>query len=219
MNFLRVTILCLSVATASAFAPVQSHHRTDTTLNVIPGGEALLRKSIASFAAGAVILSNVVIATPSAAGAYDGLDFGTSQVIAARSGGRAGGRSSSYKAPPAQRSAAASRPDPVIIRETRIIAPTYSSGTAVMMPPPMYMAPQPSFPGLGLVAGVSAINAIGDGMREARQENEIRDARAAVTEARIKEAELEARLKSLEQQQNRQYVPPPMQYAPAPVAP
>lgn len=40
-----------------------------------------------------------------------------------------------------------------------------------------------------------------DSIRENRQENEIRDARAQVQEARMKEAELDARLKSLERMQ------------------
>jgi hypothetical protein len=222
-----ISLFC--IASASAFTPLHltQQSRPTTSLNSLEG----VQKSIASFAASVTILSNVFIAlpTPSANAIY--FDYGSTELIAARSGGRAGGRSSSYRAPPAQRSSTLSRPDPVVIRETRIITPSYSGGTTVMMPPPMYMAPaQPSFPGLGLVAGYSAINAIGEGMREARQENEIRDARAAVTEARIKEAELEARLKSLEQQNNRQYVPqqpmvqyaqpPPVQYAqPATVAP
>jgi hypothetical protein len=194
----RSIVLSLFLATASAFAPLQASVRlSETSLNAGPNPAELVRKSVASFAAGVVILSNVAVVP---AIAFEDFDFGSSQVIAARSGGRAGGRSSSYKAPPAVRSAAKSQPERVIIRETRIVTPSYSSG-AVMMAPPMYAAPQPGIPGIGVIAGLGAINAIGDGMREARQENEIRDARQQVVEARIKEAELEARLKSLERAQ------------------
>ena len=212
--FSRVALIALCVASASAFAPIQTPNRADASLNLFP--EAI-RKTVASFAAGAVILSNVAVAP---ADAFNDVDFGSSQIVAAKSGGRAGGRSTSYKAPPATRAAVRSQPDPVIIRETRIITPSYSGGTAVMMPPPMYAAPQPGIPGLGLVAGLGAINAIGDGMREARQENEIRDARNQLVEARVKEAELEARLKALERSQYPvQVMQAPVVAAPVAVAP
>ena len=49
---------------------------------------------------------------------------------------------------------------------------------------------------LGL--GLSAINSVGESMREYNQEREIARERAELNEARIKQAELEARLRSLE---------------------
>lgn len=61
----------------------------------------------------------------------------------------------------------------------------------------MYAQPQGGS-GMGLVLGLGAVSSISDGFREARQENEIRSTRDRLTEARIKEAEMEARLRQLE---------------------
>jgi hypothetical protein len=152
-----------------------------------------LHKLGASFIATATIMSNVMF-LPQEVYAFDA---GSSQVIAARSGGRAGGRAPARAAP--------SRSQPrVIERQTTIIQqPAYAgAGGGMMMAPPMMAAPmyapQPS--GLGLALGINAVSGIASGFREARQENEIRSTRDQLTEARIKEAEMEARLRSLEQQ-------------------
>ena len=53
--------------------------------------------------------------------------------------------------------------------------------------------------GLGLALGINAIGNIGEGMREYRQETEIRDTRSELQQAKMKEAELEMRLRQLEQ--------------------
>jgi hypothetical protein len=195
----QALLLILCHSTVLGFAPKQISSRSETSLNAFNQVNGIIEKATASLALGSVIFSNIAVLP---AVALDQQDFGTSQVIAARSGGRSGGRSSSYKAPPAVRAGKAA-PAPVVIRETRYVTtPSYGAGQAVMMAPqPVMMAPQPGIPGLGVIAGLGAINAIGDGMREMRQENEIRDARAQVQEARIKEAELEARLRSLERSQ------------------
>jgi hypothetical protein len=52
--------------------------------------------------------------------------------------------------------------------------------------------------------GLNAINQIGNDMRDYRQENEIRDARYQLEQARMKEAELDARLRQLENSNNNQ---------------
>ena len=97
----------------------------------------------------------------------------------------------------APRSAAPTR---VIERQTTIIQqPAYAGGYGGgygggYMAPPMGN----SGSGLGLILGVNAVSGIASGFREARQENEIRSTRDQLTEARIKEAEMEARLKQLE---------------------
>jgi hypothetical protein len=92
-----------------------------------------------------------------------------------------------------------------------------------MMAPPMMAPPMmaPSFPGLGVVAGLGAVSAINDGMRENRQYSEIRDARQQVQEAKLKNAELEARLNALERQGvvPQQMAYPQQQMVPAGVAP
>lgn len=189
-------LLTLAVAYAGsvvAFAPVHlSQHQQQTlrgtsSLAAAPSPTDVARKFCASFIATSTILSNVaILAPPQEAFAFDA---GSSQVIAARSGGRAGGRA------PA-RSAAPSRTR-VIERQTTVIQqqPMYASPGGMMMAPPMY-APQPS--GLGLAIGLNAVSGISSGFREARQENEIRSTRDQLTEARIKEAEMEARLRQLE---------------------
>jgi hypothetical protein len=143
-----------------------------------------------SFIAASTILSNVAI-VPQEVYAFDA---GSSQVIAARSGGRAGGRA------PARAPARASAPTRVIERQTTIIQqPAYAGagGGMMMAPQPMYAQPAGGS-GLGLVLGLNAVSGIADGFREARQENEIRSTRDQLTEARIKEAEMEARLRQLE---------------------
>ena len=84
---------------------------------------------------------------------------------------------------------------------TTIIAPSYSPGFVS----PGYYAPPPS--GLGLAIGINAVSGIADGFREARQENELRSTRDQLTEARIKEAEMESRLRQLEQQQQLMMAP------------
>jgi uncharacterized membrane protein len=85
-----------------------------------------MKKVVTSFAAAAFLAANLMTVAP--AFATDQPDFfGTTQVIAGRSGGRAGGRSSggrsSYRAPPR-----------TTISNTRVIQRTY-------MAPPVMMAP------------------------------------------------------------------------------
>jgi hypothetical protein len=189
-----VAALLFCIGSAAAFAPAIHQSRVPTALAATNPSEAL-HKLGASFIATATIMSNVMF-LPQEVNAFDA---GSSQVIAARSGGRAGGRA------PARAAPSKSQPR-VIERQTTIIQqqPSYASpgGTMMMAPPmmaaPMY-APQPS--GLGLALGINAVSGISSGFREARQENEIRSTRDQLTEARIKEAEMEARLRSLEQQQ------------------
>ena len=165
------TFVLLCIGSAAAFSAPQK-----------PAFVESAKKAVAAFAAASTILSNVAV-VPAEAFSPD-FDAGSSQVIAARSGGRAGGRSS--RAP--SRAAAPSRSTKGIERQTTIVQPPAYGGAAYMAPPPMY-APQPS--GLGLAIGLNAVSGIAEGMREARQENEIRSTRDQLTEARIKEAEME----------------------------
>jgi hypothetical protein len=62
------------------------------------------------------------------------------------------------------------------------------------MAPPVYNP----YPGLGLGLGLNAVNQIGNDMRDYRQEREIQDTRSALNESRMREAEMEARLRQLE---------------------
>ena len=193
MNFFRsVAVLALvAIGSVDAFVPLtQTSSRPASALQAQK--EDLGRKAAASFVAAAYLFANVAATAP----AFAGDDFfgGSSQVIAGRSGGRVGGRSSSFRSSPSRT--------------------TYRSSTTIYRPSPTVVVPSPGFGGygygynpyggLGLGLGLNAIGGIGEGIREYRQENEIRDARTQVEEARIKNAELEARLKQLETQQQQQ---------------
>lgn len=54
--------------------------------------------------------------------------------------------------------------------------------------------------GLGLGLGLNAVNQIGNDMRDYRQEREIQDTRSELNASRQREAQMEARLRSLEGQ-------------------
>jgi hypothetical protein len=182
-------LACL-LGSACAFAPIHRNQaQRQTSISVATSPVEAVRKMGLSFIAASTILSNVAI-VPQEVYAFDA---GSSQVIAARSGGRAGGRA------PARAPTRAAAPTRVIERQTTIIQqPAYAGvgGGMMMAPQPMYA--QPGGSGLGLVLGLNAVSGIADGFREARQENEIRSTRDQLTEARIKEAEMEARLRQLE---------------------
>jgi hypothetical protein len=192
-NTMKLAIFATLVAATAAFAPAATLNAASST-SLQMKAEDVVRKTGLSFAMAATILGNLAVLPEDAFAA----DFGgSSQVIAARSGGRAGGRS--VRAP------SRAAPPTVIERRTAVIQQPSYAGTAVMAPPmmaapvmPMY-SPAPS--GLGLAIGLNAVSGIAEGFREARQENEIRSTREQLTEARIKEAEMEARLRQLEQAQ------------------
>ena len=178
------------VSGASAFAPVSNGPAKSTSLNMV--NEESVKKAATSFAAAAFLMANVAAVEPAFAA---DMDFGSSQVVAARSGGRAGGRSSAARAP----SRAPTRSTTVINRSTYIAPPVYSS-PSVIVAPPIYNP----VPGLGLSIGLNAMNQIGNDMRDYRQEAEIRDTRSELMRSQAREAEMEARLRQLEAQQNGQ---------------
>lgn len=173
----------LVLGTSNAFAPICNSQRNKHELAALPKE---VQQLAGAFLISSTVLSNVVLIPAASATTMDEAMETTTQLLAARSGGRAGGRAAPR---------AAARPAPstrVVERQTTIVQPS----TVMMAPPPMYMAPQPS--GLGLALGLNAVSGISEGFREARQENEIRSTREQLTEARIKEAEMEARLRALE---------------------
>ena len=196
MKFSKSLIATVALTSgASAFAPVSNGHAKSTSLNMV--NEESMKKAATSFAAAAFLMANVAAVEP--AFAIDGMDFGSSQVVAARSGGRAGGRSSAARAPSRAPSRAPTRSTTVINRSTYIAPPVYSS-PSVIVAPPIYNP----VPGLGLSIGLNAMNQIGNDMRDYRQEAEIRDTRNELMRSQAREAEMEARLRQLEAQQNGQ---------------
>lgn len=59
-------------------------------------------------------------------------------------------------------------------------------------------------PGIALNLGLSAVSAVGNGMREYRQESEIARSRAELGAAKEREAEMAERIRALEQMQMQQ---------------
>merc|ERR1712087_569832 len=116
--------------------------------------------------------------------------------LAARSGGRAGGRASMPRA----RSSS-----------TRIYsAPrtTYYSSPSVIMAPPVFGSPfgygygLNPFGGFGLGLGIGGMNSVGREIREQSQESELRRSQEELAQTKQKEFELEQRLKALEEKQS-----------------
>ena len=149
-----------------------------------------------SILAVSTILSNTVVlpVLPSDAAAFTPA---TTLVVAARSGGRAGGRAAAPRS--------VTRPLP------------QRSRTTIVTPPPVIVTPgygggygygggfyNPSPSGLGLAIGLNAVSGISEGFREARQENEIRSTRDQLNDARVREAEMAVKLQQLEQQMQQQ---------------
>ena len=187
MKFVGVLALCISAV--AGFAPVGQTNAKSTGLNMINE-----KKFAASFLTAAFIATNAM----SAATAFAAFDFGSSEVVAAKSGGRSGGRASSgsyAKSTPSKSSVSNTK---VIQKTTIIQQPVYTSPTVVMAPSYGYAPPAP---GLGLAVGLSTINSIGNAMQDARQESEIRDTREQLRDAKMKEAEMESRMRQLEMNQ------------------
>jgi len=149
------------------------------------------KKVAASVLAATFILGN--IATVSPADAIDDSMFGSSTVVAGRSGGRAGGRSSGARM--SRPSSSYSNRSSTVINRTYVTpSPVYSSPSVIMAPSYGYNP----MGGLGLGLGLNAVNQIGNDMRDNRQEREIQDTRSQLNESRSREAQMEARLRQLE---------------------
>ena len=129
-------MLMFGVSGVAGFAnlPVASK-ASSTSLHM--SREDNMKKIATSFVAAAFVMANTVALAP--AMAFDDLDFGTTQVLAARSGGRVGGRSTMRSAPPPSHSTTH------VIERTTYVAPppVYSTGVVVA---PAYYNP---LPGLG----------------------------------------------------------------------
>jgi hypothetical protein len=174
------------LATASAFTMPNNNQVKSTALSM---KKEDMSKVFTSGLAAAIMLSSAV--APPAALAEE-MNFGSDNIIAARSGGRGGGRSSAPRA--AVRSAAPS--SRTVINRTTVIAPPVSYYS-----PPVYVSPFGSpFGGIGYGA-LGAVSAIGNEIRDARQENEIYKERTELELAKQRQAELERRLYELEANQ------------------
>lgn len=122
--FTALSLLCIPGVTGFvARAGSQDH---STALRMTP--EEGIKKAAVSFAAAAFLATNLVAVEPALA--LDHMDFGSSQVLAGRSGGRAGGRSTAARAP--VRAAPSSSTTHVIHRTT------YVQPAPVIVAPPVY---------------------------------------------------------------------------------
>jgi hypothetical protein len=166
------------------------------------------KNAMVSVAATAAILLNSMALSPLPATAaalnYSPALGESTQLLAGRSGGRAGGRAA-YRAPSSSARMAAPRT-------------TYRSSTTIIRPmiapPPVVISPFGAgigfgggygynpMGGFGLGYGLGALNSAGNEVRDYRQESEIQRSKAELEQAKAKEAELEARLKVLEEAQN-----------------
>jgi uncharacterized membrane protein len=119
---------------ASGFATIPSTPKASSTSLEMINGDGV-KKAATSFVAAAFLMSNAAMIAP--AFAMDETEFGSSQVIAARSGGRAGGRSSGARRAPVSRAPAPTSSSRTVIRNTYVQPQVYSS-PGIMVAPPMY---------------------------------------------------------------------------------
>ena len=95
MKVFSALVASLFVLSTAAFAPVAPTTRSSTALQSARQDEDMRRAASSVFAA-LFVASNVAgAALPAWAAANDNFDFGSTEVIAARSGGRSGGRAGS----------------------------------------------------------------------------------------------------------------------------
>lgn len=206
---LSTLLLLLLLSSTAGFMPSSRSNRCCNALPAAtkkdddfhPFGALIEKKNVGSLAlaaAAASIFAAAVIGSAEPAVARNVHGFytdvgGSTELLAARSGGRAGGRSSSsYRSSSPRRSAAPAPPTRVYNSNT-IIRPSYS--------PPIIVSPgfgfgySPffnPFGGFGLGFGGNNV------FQDIRQDNEIDRVRAELQAEKIKEAEIEARIRSLE---------------------
>ena len=200
---LFLTAAALSLSSSAAFiTPVSTNARTATSLSMAKNDG---NNSGKTFAASALVAASLLTGVLSADAAF-AMDYDnqstmpsfteqTSIMLAGRSGGRAGGRAMRRSAP--RRSAP--RPSTTIINRRTVVAPSMMGGG--------YGGYGGGYgygynPGPGLIFG--GINAIGNGMRESRQNQMIMEERTELSASREREAEMAAKIQQLEMMQMQQ---------------
>mmetsp|Transcript_43340 Transcript_43340/g.49180 ORF Transcript_43340/g.49180 Transcript_43340/m.49180 type:complete len:196 (+) Transcript_43340:59-646(+) len=195
MKQFALILLTLWFSAISAFAP-QLKSQSSTSLNLFQDGKNVLPGLVV----GAILAISSLDATP--ANAFSDNDFGSSQILAARSGGRMGGRSMGGGGM-GGRPMGGSRSYAAPVRN-------YSSTTTIIRP---MIAPSPfgfgggygygynPLGGIGLGYGLGAMNNAGNAQTDYRQETEIQQNRGELEQTKQKAMELENRLKLLEQKQ------------------
>jgi hypothetical protein len=155
------------------------------------------RQFAASVLASAYILTGILTSSTAAKAVTttDQVGAASTLMLSARTGGRIGGRSASrpaFRAPSRVPGSATSRRygQAIIVRPTPVLSPGFG-----------LVSPFGYGYGYGALGAASVIN---EGIREARQESELRDERVELEQVRQREAEMEQRIKLLEQQQQMQ---------------
>lgn len=185
---MRCMIAFSLLSLAWAFTSTTTTTTTSTSPTSPTRLNAATRDQWASGVAAALFLAANVATSPAWA-----FDDSSQLLIAARSGGRAGGRA--YKAP--------------VQRSSTTIYQT--SPSTVYMTPPSYYGASP-FSGMsGLYLGLSTVGAVNDALREARQQQQIARSQEELQQAKMKEMELEMRLRQLEGQQQPMMAAPQQQ--------
>jgi hypothetical protein len=196
----------IRATTNSVFAPQQRLGRLNMFSNKNDREEVNGIDKARSAAAGAVLatylLTNAMIAAPAFA-TYDydkaSTDIGSSIILAGRTGARAGGRSSTTSLSASSRSYEPVRSTTTIIQPTIGLAPA----APVVVSPFGYSYGYNPMPGLGLGLGLSAVNSVGNEIRDYNQEREIAQSKIELEQAKGREALLEQRLKALEDAQRK----------------
>jgi hypothetical protein len=206
--FLTAATLCL--ATSEAFTAPTSRPLTRPSTSLSATDKNLAASAITA----AYLLTGILSADAAlAADAYTVPPsfVDSSVVLAGRSGGRAGGRAAPR---PAARPVAPTSSKTVINRSTTVIQapPVVVGGGYGYGGYGGYGYYDPT-PGIALNLGLSAVSAVGNGMREYRQESEIARSRAELGAAKEREAEMAERIRALEQMQMQQGRGPQVIYA------
>lgn len=187
-----------------SLTPVAPAQRYPQPLHMSHGPEADDggRQFAASVLASAYVLTGILTSrtaamaiTTSQMPISDAPTTATTLTLSARSGGRMGGRSPSARRPafrPPSRvpGSATSRQygQAVIVRPTPVLSPEFGLVSPF---------------GYGSYGALGAASVINEGVREARQESELRDERMELEQVRQREADLEQRIKFLEQQRRK----------------
>ncbi len=231
---MKTAILATLIATAAAFAPAPQVARpatTSTSLSMAKSADE--GKTFAASALAAAYLLTSVVSADAALAMEDfsssSPSFGDSSsiMLAGRSGGRAGGRAAPRAAPRPTSSAASSAGTTVINKRTTVIqaAPPVVVGGGYGGYGGGYGYGYDPTP--GLVFG--AVNAIGTGIREGRQNAMIAEERAQLQASQERERDMAERLRQLEMMQMQQgkgqpqvvyqQMPPPQYVQPGAPAP
>jgi len=186
-----------------SFAPTNMYERRVAELNMSnnSGMDVIKTKAASCAVAAGLVLSSVFNVGLSPAEAFDNsFDLGSSQIVAARSGGRAGGRSMggggrSMGARPSGGGGGGYRgasPSAARYYQRPMVSPIIVSPFGYS---PFGYSP---FGGLGMGYGLGSMNRAGDELRNENQDRQLADEQSELAVAKQKAADLEARIRALE---------------------